>query len=504
MPSHLRNGKDLSFEQLHAAQIAAEREAERARQQQRLVEIAGRQGASEQPSANNQYGPNELPSSVNRPHSVEQASAVNHSSASEFHRAAELPIAIGYQADKRPDPASHRSAAEGYPPVGYTLSPAALERLRCSSEQQPNILAGQLRSPQDNANLPGSSPFGGFLQGNLSNAGFQPVKASPPSSGEAAHHCHELRRPDSLDGQAYDADTDSPLSPHELSSLESRAVHQSLASHSNRCPDDSQAADRDRSHRGYRDASACLPGSYTSPRLPRAASASSVPPTSPDGRLYKADAKTPVNPDLLDRPRNVYQPVAPQPDHSQKQRDLSQHRKCPPSASVSAARPASAGTLLPNSHHRYRESPHRVPRLYDSSWLSSTSGASTTTPATASAAVAHADRSFANAAAASTEADSTRYWTPARHTATGQAEASTSPALLQARGSPQARATLPSAANFTPYQTSPLRRAVPKKWEPAQPHLPEELETPRTEEAAATRKPEKHSSFNLSPTSLSN
>ncbi|PLW12044.1 hypothetical protein PCASD_23738 [Puccinia coronata f. sp. avenae] len=41
MPSHLRNGKDLSFEQLHAAKIAAERKAERARQQQRLVEIAG-------------------------------------------------------------------------------------------------------------------------------------------------------------------------------------------------------------------------------------------------------------------------------------------------------------------------------------------------------------------------------------------------------------------------------------------------------------------------------
>ncbi|PLW37200.1 hypothetical protein PCANC_24081 [Puccinia coronata f. sp. avenae] len=67
MPSHLRNGKDLSFEQLHASKIAAERKAERARQQQRLVEIAGRQGASEQPSANNHYGPNELPSSVNCP-----------------------------------------------------------------------------------------------------------------------------------------------------------------------------------------------------------------------------------------------------------------------------------------------------------------------------------------------------------------------------------------------------------------------------------------------------
>ncbi|PLW57308.1 hypothetical protein PCANC_02434 [Puccinia coronata f. sp. avenae] len=247
MPSHLRNGKDLSFEQQRSAERAAELETERARQQRKLAETSGHQSAFEHPSSTYQHSPNELPSSVNHSRSVEHYSAVNHS------RAAELPIAIGYQANKRTDPASHRSAAGGYPPVGYTLSPAALERLCRTSEQQPNI---------------------------LDDIGFQPVKASPPSSGETANPCLKQISSDSLDGQAYDTDTDSPLSPHELSSLESRAVHQSLAPHSNQCPDHSQANNRDSSHHGYGDTSACLPGSYTSPRPLRASSASSAPPAS--------------------------------------------------------------------------------------------------------------------------------------------------------------------------------------------------------------------------------
>ncbi|PLW47440.1 hypothetical protein PCASD_04414 [Puccinia coronata f. sp. avenae] len=381
MPSHLRNGKDLSFEQLHAAKRAAERKAERAQQQLRLVETAGCQGASEQPSATKQYGPNELPSSVNQPSSFEPTSTAELTSATsdKLQRVADRSSAIRDSIlNKLSDPASHRSAAGGYPPVGYSLSPAALERLSRAQEQQRDAQKLQQYGPvqhgADLPTIPGNSPLGSLLPGNCSSAGLQKVNASPPSSGETAV-CNNRKSPRSIDGQAYDADTDTPLSPHELSS------------------------------QSPGDASARLPGSYASPRY-----------------------------------------------------------SCP-------------------------------------------SGDGIVTPVKVAA---NADCSFANAAAASTKADSTRYWTPARHTATGQAEASTSPALLQAGGLPQASAKLHSAANFTPYQPSPLRRAVPKKWEPAQPHLPEELETPnepyraRTEEAAATRKPEKHSSFNLSPTSLSN
>ncbi|PLW29666.1 hypothetical protein PCASD_20220 [Puccinia coronata f. sp. avenae] len=411
MPSHLRNGKDLSFEQLHAAKRAAERKAERAQQQLRLVEIAGCQGASEQPSATKQYGPNELPSSVNQPSSYEPTSTAELTSATsdKLQRVADRSSAIRDSIlNKLSDPASHRSAAGGYPPVGYSLSPAALERLRRAQEQQRDAQKLQQYGPvqhgADLPTIPGNSPLGSLLPGNCSSAGLQKVNASPPSSGETAV-CNNRKSPRSIDGQAYDADTDTPLSPHELSSQRSGAVYQPLASQSNCCPVNSRAAKGDTNEYSPGDSSARLPGSYASPRY-----------------------------------------------------------SCP-------------------------------------------SGNGIVTPVKVAA---NADCSFANAAAASTKADSTRYWTPARHTATGQAEASTSPALLQAGGLPQARAKLHSAANFTPYQPSPLRRAVPKKWEPAQPHLPEELETPnepyraRTEEAAATRKPEKHSSFNLSPTSLSN
>jgi hypothetical protein len=88
MPLHLRNGKDLSFEQMLAAKRAAEQDAERAWQQQRFVKIANCQSASKNPSSTYQCGPTELPSSVNHPCSVEQASAVDHTST------AKLPITI--------------------------------------------------------------------------------------------------------------------------------------------------------------------------------------------------------------------------------------------------------------------------------------------------------------------------------------------------------------------------------------------------------------------------
>ncbi|PLW12551.1 hypothetical protein PCANC_18140 [Puccinia coronata f. sp. avenae] len=130
------------------------------------------------------------------------------------------------------------------------------------------------------ANQPRNTPLGGFLQGIFNSTGFQPVKESSPSSGQTANCRLQQMRPDSLDGQAYDADTDSPLSPHELLSLELRAVHQSLASNSNCYPANSQTTNRDNRPHGYRDASACLPGSYTLPWLSSASSASSAPPAS--------------------------------------------------------------------------------------------------------------------------------------------------------------------------------------------------------------------------------
>ncbi|PLW17842.1 hypothetical protein PCANC_15551 [Puccinia coronata f. sp. avenae] len=148
--------------------------------------------------------------------------------------------------------------------------------------------------------IPGNSPLGSLLSGNCSSAGLQKVKASPPSSGETAV-CSNRKSPRSINGQAYDANTGTPLSPHELSSQRSGAVYQPLASQSNCFPVNSQAA----------------------------------------------------------KGNGIVTPVK---------------------------------------------------------------------------VAANADCSFANAAAASTKADSTPYWTPARHTATGQAEASTSPALLQAGG----------------------------------------------------------------------
>ncbi|PLW38752.1 hypothetical protein PCANC_19301 [Puccinia coronata f. sp. avenae] len=96
----------------------------------------------------------------------------------------------------------------------------------------------------DLPSIPGNSPLGSLLPGNCSSAGLQKVNASPPSSGETAV-CSNRKSPRSINGQAYDANTGTPLSPHELSSQRSGAVYQPLASQSNCCPVNSQAAKGD-------------------------------------------------------------------------------------------------------------------------------------------------------------------------------------------------------------------------------------------------------------------
>jgi hypothetical protein len=112
MPSHLRNGKDHSFEQLRAAEQAAKRDAERLRQQQRLAEIASRHSGFEQPSDRlGQY--NRFPSVGDPISAGYPSSSVGQSSAANYY---------GPSGDQ--------------PTVGYTFSPAALERLRQTREQQ--------------------------------------------------------------------------------------------------------------------------------------------------------------------------------------------------------------------------------------------------------------------------------------------------------------------------------------------------------------------------------
>ncbi|PLW50818.1 hypothetical protein PCANC_14303 [Puccinia coronata f. sp. avenae] len=218
MPSHLRNGKDLSFEQQRAAERAAELETERARQQRKLAETSGRQSAFEHPSSTYQHSPNKLPSSVNHSCSFEQASAVIDSSAPKFCSAAEFPISIGYRANEGPDPASHRSAAGGYPPVGYTLSPAALERLRRSRELQHHADSpGQDRTAGDGNVLspwPRHSAVGETLQDSVHRSGIQPVHASCLAGRETGIQVHQQSRPASLiNDRVYKADGKSPASP---------------------------------------------------------------------------------------------------------------------------------------------------------------------------------------------------------------------------------------------------------------------------------------------------
>ncbi|PLW30495.1 hypothetical protein PCASD_20835 [Puccinia coronata f. sp. avenae] len=180
MPSHLRNGKDLSFEQRRAAERAAARDAGRIRQQQQLADLASRSSAPELPLPSAFHSYHELPNANGPASSIRQSSANNGLSAPgaaidhpsvlgdqpaagytlspaalekirrsreqqqvagatssiNLSRAIELRPTSDLCATGLSDPASHRSAAGGYPPVGYSLSSDALERLCRAREPQ--------------------------------------------------------------------------------------------------------------------------------------------------------------------------------------------------------------------------------------------------------------------------------------------------------------------------------------------------------------------------------
>ncbi|PLW31292.1 hypothetical protein PCASD_15186 [Puccinia coronata f. sp. avenae] len=180
MPSHLRNGKDLLFEQRRAAKRAAARDAGRIRQQQQLADLASRSSAPELPLPSAFHSYHELPnangpasfirqssannglsapgSAIDHPsvlgdqpaagytlspaalekirRSREQQQVAGATSSINLSRAIELRPTSDLCATGLSDPASHRSAAGGYPPVGYSLSSDALERLCRAREPQ--------------------------------------------------------------------------------------------------------------------------------------------------------------------------------------------------------------------------------------------------------------------------------------------------------------------------------------------------------------------------------
>ncbi|PLW22059.1 hypothetical protein PCASD_19449 [Puccinia coronata f. sp. avenae] len=180
MPSHLRNGKDLLFEQRRAAKRAAARDAGRIRQQQQLADLASRSSAPELPLPSAFHNYHKLPNSNGPASSIRQSSANNGLSAPgstidhpsvlrnqpaagytlspaalekirrsreqqqvagatssiNLSRAIKLRPTSDLCATGLSDPASHRSAAGGYPPVGYSLSSDALERLCHAQEPQ--------------------------------------------------------------------------------------------------------------------------------------------------------------------------------------------------------------------------------------------------------------------------------------------------------------------------------------------------------------------------------
>jgi hypothetical protein len=116
MPSHLRNGKDLSFKQLRAA----EREAEKRGQQQRASGIAARDSYVKPLSPSNNLGTYNHPVGVSDPTgNVYTASSFGQSRAVDY-----------------------LSSSGDQQPAGYTFSPAALERLRRSREQHAHGAGG--------------------------------------------------------------------------------------------------------------------------------------------------------------------------------------------------------------------------------------------------------------------------------------------------------------------------------------------------------------------------
>ncbi|PLW38434.1 hypothetical protein PCANC_16806 [Puccinia coronata f. sp. avenae] len=81
MPSHLRNGKDLLFEQRRAAKRAAARDAGRIWQQQQLADLASRSSAPELPLLSAFHSYQELPNADGPASSIRKSRANNGLSA---------------------------------------------------------------------------------------------------------------------------------------------------------------------------------------------------------------------------------------------------------------------------------------------------------------------------------------------------------------------------------------------------------------------------------------
>ncbi|PLW25702.1 hypothetical protein PCANC_28065 [Puccinia coronata f. sp. avenae] len=113
----LRNGKDLLFEQRRAAKRAAARDAGTNWQQQQLADLTSRSSSPELPLPSAFHSYHELPNANGPASSIRQSSANNGLSAP--GSAIDHPSVLGNQ-----------------PAAGYTLSPAALKKIRLSGEQQ--------------------------------------------------------------------------------------------------------------------------------------------------------------------------------------------------------------------------------------------------------------------------------------------------------------------------------------------------------------------------------
>ncbi|PLW50236.1 hypothetical protein PCANC_12754 [Puccinia coronata f. sp. avenae] len=151
MPSHLRNGKDLLFEQRRALPLPSASHS-----YHELPNADGLASSIRQSSANN--GLSAPGSAIDHPsvlgnqpaagytlspaalekirRSGEQQQVAGATSSINLSRAIELRPTSDLCATGLSDPASHRSAAGGYPPVGYSLSSDALERLCRAREPQ--------------------------------------------------------------------------------------------------------------------------------------------------------------------------------------------------------------------------------------------------------------------------------------------------------------------------------------------------------------------------------
>ncbi|PLW38268.1 hypothetical protein PCANC_14904 [Puccinia coronata f. sp. avenae] len=389
MPSHLRNGKDLLFEQRRAAKRAAARDAGRIRQQQRLADLASRSGAPELPLSASLRGYHKLPGADGPASSVGQSGAT-----------------------------SGLSAPGNAQPTGYTLSPAALVRLRRVREQQSTV--DGLRGSQPAQNGSGLSPrswdipFREPIKSNVGCAGIQQIHPSTTPGGEVGLRSLKERSAESPDGRLYDADTDSPLSPHERSAQGQRNVHRPVTLHSSsptgprdfsRRRDASprqvdplgstrqprpvsprrlepSATSLQTRHIGRRETSLHVPGAYGSPKTSCASGASTATPSSVAAVAASAATTSATRASHNGSSHSPQLPARPGDRHCS-----------------SSERPERNKTAIAPSNYGCGESSFRVPASYASPQHSCPSGNAIVAPATGMAAT-NANCSFVEEAVA--------------------------------------------------------------------------------------------------------